>query len=460
MRRKSLKITLISTYELGRQPFGLASPAAWLREAGHDVTCVDVAVEKLTESAVRSANLVAFFLPMHTATRLAIPLIRKIKLVNPRAHICAYGLYAPMNADYLREIGVQTILGGEFETPLLHLADRLRVNRNGHKRPQPEPHVFLDCQQFRVPDRHDLPGHDKYAHLLDNGTPPRLVGYVEASRGCKHTCRHCPVVPIYQGRFRIVQKEVVLADIRQQIDRGATHITFGDPDFLNGPGHAIPIVEALHAEFPHITYDVTVKVEHLLKHADLLPIFKQTGCAIVTSAVESLDPQILQYFDKGHTREDFLQVVQLFDENELILNPTFVTFTPWTTVESYRELLRTLATYGLIEHVAPIQLAIRLLIPEGSLLLDLPEVQERIGHFNQEKLIYNWSHPDPKMDILNNSLMELIGLSQNSGFSRQEIFGLVWETINKIYGTVEPMPEIKPRAVRATIPYLTEPWYC
>lgn len=109
-----MNVVLISTYELGRQPFGLASPAAWLRRAGAEVACLDLSREDFREAPIRDADLVAFYVPMHTATRLAIPLIETVRRLNPRAHICFYGLYAPMNADYLRSLGVHTILGGEF----------------------------------------------------------------------------------------------------------------------------------------------------------------------------------------------------------------------------------------------------------------------------------------------------------------------------------------------------------
>ena len=68
----NLNVLLISTYEMGRQPFGLASPAAWLREAGAHVECVDLAVDAFPEDRVRDANLIAFYVPMHTATRLAV----------------------------------------------------------------------------------------------------------------------------------------------------------------------------------------------------------------------------------------------------------------------------------------------------------------------------------------------------------------------------------------------------
>src|SRR5207253_1855094 len=108
-----------------------------------------------------------------------------------------------------------------------------------------------------------------------------------------HVCRHCPVVPIYNGQFRVVQPDVVLADIDAQVRAGAEHITFGDPDFFNGPTHAMRVVDALHAAHPHVTYDVTIKVEHLLRHGDLLPRLASTGCALVTSAVESIDDRVL-----------------------------------------------------------------------------------------------------------------------------------------------------------------------
>src|SRR5262249_53365161 len=151
---------------------------------------------------------------------------------------------------------------------------------------------------------------------------------------------------------------------------GAQHVTFGDPDFFNGVTHATRIVEELHAEFPKLTYDVTIKVEHLLRHADALPHLVRTGCLFVTSAVESLDDEVLCKLDKGHTRADFLRALHLCANSGLTLQPTFVAFTPWTTRDSYLDLLDTIAERELISAVPSIQLAIRLLIPSRSRLLE------------------------------------------------------------------------------------------
>src|SRR6476661_2874944 len=153
-----MKVLLLSTYELGRQPFGLASPAAWLREAGFEVVVEDLSRNRLDESAVRAAGLVALFLPMHTATRLALPVIARLRALNPSAHLCAYGLYAPVNEALLRRRGVQTILGVEFEGDLVALA---RMVDEGSTSPQPEnagPRAAtLPKLRFRVPDRSGLP---------------------------------------------------------------------------------------------------------------------------------------------------------------------------------------------------------------------------------------------------------------------------------------------------------------
>jgi radical SAM superfamily enzyme YgiQ (UPF0313 family) len=443
-----MRIVLISTYDLGRQPFGLASPAAWLRAEGHEVATADLSRESLPADTVRRANWIAFHLPMHTATRMAVPQIGIVRGLNPTARIVCYGLYAPVNEEMLRELGVVHVIGGEFERGL---ADVI-AGRSATVLP-----VILDRLPFQVPDRTTLPRLQNYAALitLNNGAERKTVGYTEASRGCKHLCRHCPIVPVYEGRFRIVQRDVVLADIRQQIEAGARHITFGDPDFFNGPGHALAIVEAFHSEFADVTYDATIKVEHLLKHRDALPVLARTGCLFITSAVESLDEGVLLRLAKGHTRADFVEALELTRAHGLTMVPTFVSFTPWTTRDGYLDLLRTIRDLDLVGSVAPIQLAIRLLIPARSKLLELADLET--GSFDPAALSWQWQHPDPEMDRLCSDLQRLIRVGDRRGASRTELFEMIWQrTFGELPGV---LPDFHLQD-RATIPYLTEPWYC
>ena len=453
------QVLLVSLYELGRQPFGLASPAAWLSAAGAAVHCNDLAVEPLREDLVSSADLVAIYVPMHTATRLAVPLTQRVRQLNPDAHLCFYGLYAPMNDAFLRSLGAHTILGGEFEQGLVDLA--LRVGEMSRRNEwQHAPTISLAKQRFVVPDRSMLPPLESYAYLTLDGTR-RTVGYTEASRGCKHVCRHCPIVPVYGGRFRIVDRDVVLADVRQQVDAGAEHITFGDPDFLNGPKHALAIVDALHSEFPELTYDVTVKVEHLLKHPAALEKLCETGCVLITSAVEAIDDQTLEIYDKSHTREDFRRVVDLLDRVGIALNPTFVTFSPWTTLDGYLDLLATIAELGLIPNVSPVQYAIRLLIPDGSRLLELDSVRRLVGPFDKAALCYPWVHPDPRVDRLYEDVLATVQDGQRDGETRQEIYRRVWRAAAQARGSSRTSPPTTDDVHdRTTVPFLNEPWYC
>jgi radical SAM superfamily enzyme YgiQ (UPF0313 family) len=458
-----VKALLISTYELGRQPFGLASPAAWLRRAGAKVECLDLSRSPLDAAQVRSADLIAFYVPMHTAARLAVAALPKIRLANPRAHLCFYGLYAPVNEDYFRSLGAHTILGGEFEAGLVSIFERLRMNGNGSAptATQSEHVISLAKQNFIVPDRAGLPPLEHYAHLKLTDGAHRTVGHTESSRGCKHLCRHCPVVPVYNGRFRIVRPEIVLEDIRRQVAAGAQHITFGDPDFFNGPRHAVDIVTALHREHPQLTYDATIKIEHLLNHAALLPTLRDTGCLFVTSAAESVDDSILKRLDKGHAYSDFVRVVEIFRQIGLVLSPTFVAFTPWTTIDGYCALLARLAELDLVENVAPIQLAIRLLVPAGSRLLELSEVRATAGPYDPVAMVYPWLNADPRVDELCGDIQKLIRRAEKDGLSRREIFAPIWNLAHTMVGDpVRGIPDFPVGVPRAAIPYLNEPWYC
>jgi hypothetical protein len=445
-----MRSLLVSTYEMGRQPFGLASAAAWLRAAGWEVDCVDVAKEQLPPARIAAADLVAFHLPMHTATRLAAPILAAARRANPSARICAFGLYAPLNGEWLRSLGADAVFGGEFEEDLAAFAGQID-RPQGTQGKIPRIH-------FLVPDRNGLPPLSTYATLQLPGGGRRVAGYTEASRGCRHFCRHCPVVPIYQGQFRIVQPEVVLADLDNQIAAGAGHITFGDPDFFNGPTHAMRIVSALHAKHPSVSYDVTIKVEHLLSHRDLVPRLAATGCAFVTSAVESVDDRVLALLDKGHTRAGFVDAVALCRASDVTLAPTFVAFHPWLTLGGYCDLLDTIDDLDLVEHVAPIQLAIRLLVPEGSRLLELDEMRAHLGAYDPATLAYRWTHPDPRVDALQREVITLVGRRLTA--DRRTVFDEVSALAHERAGLAPRGADARPARDRATVPYLNEPWYC
>ncbi|MEO1766215.1 CUAEP/CCAEP-tail radical SAM (seleno)protein [Thiobacter aerophilum] len=450
----SFRVVLVSPYELGRQPFALAHAAAWLKRAGMAVDCLDLSLQKLDPNVLAGAQVVAFYLGMYTATRIAMEALPRARALAPQAAFAAFGLYAPVNESLLRALGVAAVFGGESEPDLLAWAQTLRA---GHVAPRPT-RVHTGRIEFLLPDRSGLPPLARYAHLVLPDGGRRTVGFVETTRGCKHLCRHCPVVPVYQGRFRAVPLPVVMADIEQQVAMGAEHISFTDHDFLNGPSHALRVVRAMHARFPSLSFDATIKIEHLIRHAEVLPLLKAAGCAFVISAVESVDDRVLAHLAKNHTRADFVRAVESLRTIGLPLAPTWVAFHPWSTLEGYLDLLKTLVELRLVEAVPPVQLAIRLLVPAGSRLMELPELAQRLGPFDARLLGHPWHHADCRVDRLQQEVERLAAAGEQAGLPRRAIFETIWQAAHRALGRAAP--SLAGRDLGAPIPHLSEPWYC
>lgn len=474
-------ILLASSYELGHQSFTLGSAWAKLEHMGFGVAALDTSVDPPRDELFRAAQLVAISVPMLTALRLGSALAKRVREINPNAHICLFGLYAWMNAAHLLSSVADSVIGGEFEDALARLAGavargtpaddvpgvttRSHFARYGVARPAVRERV-----DFLVPERRGLPNLARYAKLIGPQHGQQCVaGYTEASRGCKYHCRHCPVVPVYEGRFFIVPENVVLADVAQQVSAGARHITFGDPDFLNGPKHALRVARRLHAEHPELTFDATVKIEHVLRHRELFAELAELRCLFIVSAVESLSDRVLLELDKGHTRADVFSALDVLRRAGIALRPSLVPFTPWATLDDYVELVEFVFEHGLVPSVDPIQLAIRLLIPPGSALLrprasraatpPAPDRQpEWLGALDPAVLSYAWTHPDPRMDALFLQVSAAVERGAANGVASAE---LLVEIRALAYAAARRnAPPLSDPAPQGFVPRLSEAWFC
>jgi radical SAM superfamily enzyme YgiQ (UPF0313 family) len=452
-------ILLASTYELGHQPSGITFPKAFLERAGFSPATLDLSVEELDPERVLAARLVAISVPMHTALRLGLAAAARIRVLNPSAALCFHGLYAPLHAPLLQQAGAAAVLGGECEPELVALAEALErgdadLSRFVHRSGAEAPTERLD---YPVPSRAGLPAANRYAGL-DEGGVVRLAGYTEATRGCLHLCRHCPVPAVYAGRFVAIPEDVVRRDVAQQVAAGVTHVTLGDPDFLNGPTHARRVLRALHADHPALTFDFTAKVEHLVRHASLLPELREDGAIFVVSAVESLTDRVLAKLDKGHSREDVFRAFAACSTAGLTLRPSLLPFTPWSTLEDYLDLLEVFDREGWAESLDPVQLSIRLLIPAGSLLVGDPELQ--LEEYDAAALGYRWRHADPRMDALQARVAACVEEGASHGDPQLETFGRVLALANA--AADRPHPHVARRSQHSgrAAPRLTESWFC
>lgn len=450
-----MRVLLVSTYELGHQPLHVASPAAALLAAGHEVRALDLAVEPWDHERLGWAEAVGFSVPMHTAMRLAVAAARRLRRERPGLPLVAYGLYAGVGSDRTVEHVFDRSIVGEYQAALLEWVARLA----GEGSPPQGMTVELGHTAFPLPARHLLPGLESYAHLEVDGEL-RKVGYVEASHGCRHRCRHCPLPAVYDGRFRVVDVDTVVADVAQLVSLGARHITLGDPDFLNGPAHALRTIRAIHQAFPHLTYDVTVKVEHVLAHPEVWPELRRLGVLFVVSAFETTNPRVLRLLDKGHSPADMSQAVQLLRQAGIEVRPSWLPFTPWTALGDPAEILDFAAAHQLVGNLDPVQLSIRLLVPDGSLVLDLAAFQPYATGYDPDALSHGWQAETPEVDGLQQRLAAVAAAGADSGAPPQEVLDRMAQEVAKATPGWDAAAWRAASAAGAGGPRLTESWFC
>jgi radical SAM superfamily enzyme YgiQ (UPF0313 family) len=451
-----MRVVLISTYELGHQPLHVASPAAALRSAGHEVRCLDLSVELWDPQWLEWGEAVAFSVPMHTAMRLAMRAAEALRTQRPELPLCLYGLYAPVSRDLTVGPLVDIVIAGEYEPALVAWVDGLT---RGERCAAPGADVIqLGRETFALPARELLPPLERYARLLI-GDEERLAGYVEASHGCVHKCRHCPVPVVYDGRIRIVQQDVLLRDVEQLVKMGARHLTFGDPDFLNGVKHSLSVVRAVHERFPELTFDCTTKAEHVLEHAELWPELAESGCLFVICALEIVNDEILVRLDKGHTTADASAAIAVLRQHGIEPRPSFMPFTPWTTPQDVVDLLDFVVEHDLIANVEPVQYMIRLLIPEGSLLLGQPDLDTYLEPYDAGRLSYPWRAAAASSDELQAHLAVIVERSVANEQPLAATFYEIRRAALAAAGLEREDDELDPSCFEAR-PRLSEPWFC
>jgi hypothetical protein len=208
----------------------------------------------------------------------------------------------------------------------------------------------------------------------------------------------------------------------------------------------------VHHAHPEITFDATVKVEHVLRHRDLWPELATSGCLFVVSAFESVDDATLERLDKGHTTADASEAVGVLGRHGIDVRPSFLPFTPWTTRDQLVTLLDFVVEHDLVDSVDPVQYTIRLLLPPGSLLLDHPDLATHLGAYDPVALTYRWANPDPGVDEAQRALAALVEIDAGRDAPVPETYARVREMVGA--------PPVDLDRVTTARPRLSESWFC
>ena len=428
-----MKILLLSFYDLGKQPKIISELYKKLDNGSNQIDVVDYSIEE-KNLTLDNYDVLGIYASMHTASVLAEQYLRDRKLPNK---LFVFGLYANVFSEMFSNF--QSI--HSFDSDELESLLEVQLNPN---------YSF----KHSVPDRTILPSITDYSHIVD-GSNNLIAGSVETTYGCKHECTHCPVPIEFKGMFKTFGTEKIITDVTNQVEEGAKHISFNDPDFFNGPKHALKILQLLNEKHPSITYDSTIKVEHILKYPDYFQELKNLNMLFVISAFETTNDHVLNILQKNHSSNDLNKAVELSLENNIDIRPTWMPFSPWTEQNDLISIIKLIENYKLRETVDPIQLTIKLLVPKNSLILKRPEMKEYLLDYDPASFSYAWKYKFPNIDNIQNELFTYV-LQHESENEYAQYLGLVDILESHTNETLLNSEKYSQRIV----PKLSETWFC
>ncbi|MBR0965667.1 radical SAM protein [Bradyrhizobium diazoefficiens] len=402
-------MVLASGYEGGFQPISLGTAASWLSRSGITPVCVDTFVDGIDEAAFANADLVAVSVQMFQSIAPAIEIAETARRVNPSARIVMFGAHANIHAERLLGAHCTEIVRGDWE-PALVAAARQSAGEDVALPPElssainaGQP-ITVNIQRsgHMAPSRAILPGLQKYTYaefgkFLDGGKQP-VVGNIETARGCHHSCSYCSVFAATGTKVNFIPIDIVMQDIRQVVEMGATHICFIDAEFINSKRHGIEVVRRMKAEFPSLTFDITTRADHILESKNTIVELNDLGCRFITTAMEFPTQRVLDAVNKDLTLDHIEGAIAYCSEIGAKLNATFILFNPWVSLEDLLGFDQWLDKTGLGETIDPVQFTTRLYLYKGSHLLSNPEVRKL--QLVEHDFHYEWKHSDPRVDEL------------------------------------------------------------
>jgi radical SAM superfamily enzyme YgiQ (UPF0313 family) len=404
-----MKVIVATTFESGYQPLNAICAATAIKDAGFDVSLVDVYVEGLHEANFYYADVICISIPLFDSLSTGVQLAENIEKWNSKAKIVFFGQYATINANSLTGKYSHYTIVGEWEIPLVNLVkylngfetDLLGVVDIAKARSNKTIIPYLNRSDFTLPDRSLSPPLIKYPQpqidrLLGE---KQIVGGVEGTRGCHHKCTYCSVYAAYKGKIIIVPGDLIERDVEALVAQGMTHLTFTDADFFNAKKHNLKLMRKLHDEFPSLTYDFTTRVDHILENKEIIKEMVQLGLAFITTALEFPKQEVLDQVIKEIDMPMIKEAINFVLSLGIKLNPTFIMFNPWVGLEDLALFYHFVEENKLENIIDPIQFETRLHLYKGSpLLSNNPSIRNL--ELEEHEFHFDWKHPDPRVDTL------------------------------------------------------------
>jgi radical SAM superfamily enzyme YgiQ (UPF0313 family)/N-acetylglutamate synthase-like GNAT family acetyltransferase/2-polyprenyl-3-methyl-5-hydroxy-6-metoxy-1,4-benzoquinol methylase len=404
-KQNQKQVALISTYETGFQPLIASTAAAALIQNGITPDVYDLYLDKSDKTGIENHEFFGIGLTLFDSLPGGVAIAEEIREKNPHAHICFYGPYAVLNKERLLRYGDSCILG-DWERPIVRLVQTVLSGNDKDWTRLDQVYSFknrsvkfkFDRDYCVKPARHLLPPVHTYTNTFIENIMNRkmVVGNIETTRGCHHKCKFCSVYATSGTKVKFAKPGVIMADADQLVQAGVEHITFVDAEFINDIKFSLSVVKQIHQKYPHLTYDFTTRIDHVVENEAAIPDFKQTGCIAITTSIEFPREDILEKLHKNITLKHILKGMEILKRNEIKVHTTFVTFNPWTDLEGLMNLSHYIKTNHLEDVIDPIQYETRLHLYKGSPLLKDKALSDITIH--EQDFHYEWEHPDPQVE--------------------------------------------------------------
>ena len=290
----------INEYDTSAAPVGLYYLAAALKKEGHEVTLVNLALEKepahhLKQRLEMEKPQLVGFSVLNANRFSAVDGAKLVKSVLPKTTVVFGGPCPTFLAEFFLQSVPQIdfVVAGEGERTLTQLVCAVES-----KTPEQLEHIpglvwLKQGRPFRTAERERIENLDELPDPAEEYTFRHLA----FSRGCPGSCRFCGS-PAFWGRgcVRFHSAAWAADQVERLYNKGITHFFFSDDTFTVKRERVIELCQTLAERNLAITFNAISRVDCI--DEEMLFYMRKAGCIQISFGVESGSDRIRKALGK------------------------------------------------------------------------------------------------------------------------------------------------------------------
>ncbi len=338
--------------------FGLLQLGAYLEREGIEVQIVDATAlsypwKNLASSISTSkADVIGVTCSATCLSPEAIQTIHLCRKLSPNSILVAGGSHFTLMAEtILRELKeLNYIISGEGELAFSQLLQELSrggdgkdvkgvaYSDNGKVVIRERPSLIANLDFLPPPAYHliDMEAEAYYWH----GMGRRAFG-ISTSRGCGDHCTYCSESRFWEAVWRGRSgKQVVEEMVHLHRRYGKSLFVFNENTFNWNRKRVEEFLQELGKSGLKVHYWFQSRIKDILRDEDLIPEMKRLGLYEVMLGIESIQPDVLDRYEKKQSREMAQKAIDILRKNKIMVMAN-VMFGDWNdSLESLKEIFQ------------------------------------------------------------------------------------------------------------------------